>query len=201
MRRWLRRLLVLACVIYGPLIYLHLTTDIRTGAEAEPAQAAIVFGAVVRGGQISALHAERLDTARALLERGTVSLIVVSNAERAAEAMRAYLTANGVPDAAIQIDGTALATPDSCLREFQRPTRRRVILISQRYHLPRIALQCAGYRLEAQFIAAERGRANPEIGLAQRLWIRLRRHTREALLVWSEMLGLYRTLSSWKEGR
>ena len=201
MRRWSFRLLVLACVVYGPLLYLRLTTPIVTPEEARPADAAIVFGAVVREGRISALHAERLDAAISLFQNDVVKSITVSNAQRAAETMRDYLLEHHIPPSAIQLDGAAIATPDTCLAEFQRPTRRPVILISQRYHLPRIALQCAGYRLEAQFITAERGRANPEIGLAQRLWIRLRRHTREALLVWSEMLGLYRTLSSWKEGR
>ena len=201
MRRWARRLLVLALVVYGPLIYLHLTTPVLTPNQAEPADAALVFGAVVRQGRISALHAERLDTAADLLDAGKTDKIVVSNAQRAAEVMAEYLVASGIPRSRIQIDGEAIATPDTCLREFQRPAKRPVILISQRYHLPRIALQCGGFKLDVQYVAADRDRSSEESGVLRVSAIRAWRHTREALLIWSELLGLYRTLSSWKEGR
>ena len=200
MRRWSFRLLVLACVVYGPLLYLRLTTPIVAPEEARPADAAIVFGAVVREGRISALHAERLDAAISLFQNDVVKSITVSNAQRAAETMRDYLLEHHVPPSAIQIDGAAIATPDTCLAEFQRPTRRPVILISQRYHLPRIALQCSGFQLDAQYVAADRERSLTTTNVLNTLVIRARRHTREALLIWSEYLGFYRSLSAWKEG-
>ena len=200
MKHWARRLLVLVLVVYGPLLYLRITTLVVPPEEARPAETAIVLGAVVREGRISDLHAERLDAAIRLYQNERVRTITVSNAQRAAETMRDYLVANMIPSQAIEIDGEAIATPDTCLAEFQRPGKRPVILISQRYHLPRVALQCADYRLDAQFVAADQDRPLAVSGVMQTLAIRLWRQTREALLIWSEYLGFYRTLSAWKEG-
>ena len=76
-----------------------------------------------------------------------------------------------------------------------------MIFISQRFHLPRIAQQCAGFQLDAQFLVADRDRPLQARTAVQTLVIRFWRHSREALLIWSEILGLYRTLSAWKETR
>ena len=69
MKRFARMIAVLALIIYGPLIYQRVTTPMLSAVQAKQADAVLVFGALVRNGQISALHAERLDTSKALLER------------------------------------------------------------------------------------------------------------------------------------
>lgn len=195
MKRLLRILIVLALGLYGPLLYLRATTPIVTTETAEPAAAVLVFGALVRQGQISALHAERLDSAADLLRRGAVDRIVVSNAARASEVMRDYLIDNGVPETAIDVDPNAPATPDTCVNEAARPSPRSVILLSQSFHLPRIAYQCANVGLTGQYLAAASTAARDGTGTLRTLWIRTWRHTREALLIWTEILGVYRTLS------
>ncbi|MEM7058719.1 MAG: YdcF family protein [Pseudomonadota bacterium] len=195
MRRFFRAVIVIAVVVYGPLLYLRATTEITTADETESAQAVLVFGALVRQGQISALHAERLDTAADLLRRGMVQKIVVSNAARAAEVMRDYLVENGVEPSAIELDPNAPATPDTCVTELGRATPRPVMLLSQSFHLPRISYQCANLGLTGQYVAAASAGGPSEIGTLRTLWIRAWRHTREALLIWAEMLGVYRTLS------
>ena len=195
MKRLLRLIIILVLVIYGPLLYQRLTTPIVSADDAEPADVVLVFGALVRNGNISALHAERLDTAKALLDQGKVQTIVVSNAARAAEFMRDYLVSEGVPATAIEVDPTAPATPDTCVAEIARPVPRDVIMLSQSFHLPRIALQCSNLGLSGQYVAATASKQADQTGTLRTLWIRAWRHSREALLTWSEILGVYRMLN------
>lgn len=195
MKRLLKYAIVIAVIVYGPLVYLRATTPLTPAEQAMPADAVLVFGALVRSGQISALHAERLDTAAQLLEDGKVETIVVSNAARAADIMQDYLLRADVQAHAIEIDPKAPATPDTCANELARENPRDVILLSQSFHLPRIALQCGNLGLTGQYVVATASTDAPNIGTLRKLWIRGWRHTREALLIWTEMLGLYRTLS------
>ncbi len=177
-------------VFFAPALWLRWTTPVLTPDQAAPAEAALVFGARVRGGTISPLHRERLETARALWASGTVSRVVVSNAPAAARAMQGYLLSRGIPPEAIELDGTAISTLDTCRAEAARPGSRRVILISQRFHLPRIGLHCARYDLDTQFVMAD----SPDRAVAP-LWTRIRvrsaRALRETALIWGVLLGLY----------
>ncbi|WP_108259997.1 YdcF family protein [Mangrovicoccus ximenensis] len=181
-------------VVYGPLVWLWLTVPIASVETARPADAALIFGALVRDGSISPLHAERLDTGIALLDAGKSGVIVVSNAQRAAAIMKDYLLERGVPDAAVEVDGEALSTPDTCVSEAARAGARRVQLVSQAYHLPRIALQCRRLGVRGQYVAAIRKEGDEGTSLWTKIRVRSSRHTREALLVWAELLGQYREL-------
>ena len=187
------RLTVLAAVFLAPLAVLSSKTEIRRIAEAAEAEAALIFGALVRGGQISPLHAERLDTAVALFEAGKVEKLVVSNAPRAAAIMAEYLRDRGIPDNAIEIDANALKTPHTCANEVELHAPRSVILISQRFHLPRIAYQCRKLGLTGQYVEANQ--PHEEISSARSplkvLRIRTTRHLREAVLVWASLIGAY----------
>ncbi len=186
--------LALTAVVFAPLVLARLNYPAPDIEEIAPADAALVFGALVRGGVISPLHAERLAAARALLEDGKVSRIVVSNAPQAAQEMAVHLVKAGVPAQLIEIDGTAIKTPDTCKAELARPKTRRVVFVSQSFHLPRISVHCARLGLLGQGLAAEAfgvpdGEALPLWRVAQ---IRIRRHLREAVLLWSVILGVYR---------
>lgn len=181
--------------VFAPLAWLWLTVPIVSPEAARPAEAALIFGALVRDAQISPLHAERLDTGAWLLEAGRAEVIVVSNAARAAAIMEDYLLDRGVSRQRIEIDATALSTPDTCVAEAARAAPRSLLLVSQAYHLPRIALQCRRLGVTGQYVAATR---SPGVGRQEgpilTAWVRARRHTREALLVWAELLGAYREL-------
>lgn len=196
MMRWLFRLLPVAGVaFFTPLLWLWLTVPIVPYQMAKPADAALIFGALVRSGDVSPLHSERLDTGVMLWRDGVVETLVASNAARAAGIMKTYLEEQGVPATAIEVDGLALATPDTCVAEAARDEARQVIMVSQAFHLPRIALQCRRLGVTGQYIEATR--ANPTAE-APSIWtiIRVRglRYTREATLIWAELLGQYRRL-------
>lgn len=191
--RALMGLSVIGLLAAGPLAILIEETDIRTPEAARPADAALVFGALVRESQISPLHAERLDAAAQLFIDGKIQRIVVSNAPRAAAVMSDYLVERGVPEQAIEVDPHAIKTPHTCANELDRGQPRDVILISQRFHLPRIAYQCRKLGLEGQYVAADQPR--DEISSARAplsvLRIRAARYVREAALVWASLLEAY----------
>ncbi|MEM7211903.1 MAG: YdcF family protein [Pseudomonadota bacterium] len=187
------RLIALAAVFLAPLAVVSGNTEILRVEQSAPADAALIFGALVRGGQISPLHAERLDTAVSLFNAGKVEKLVVSNAARAAAIMAEYLRDRGIPDNAIEIDPNALKTPHTCANEIEYQERRTVILISQRFHLPRIAYQCRKLGLTGQYVEANQ--PHDEISSARSplkvMRIRTTRYLREAVLVWASLIGAY----------
>ena len=187
------RLLLLAAVFVTPLTVLTAHTAIIPVDRSGRADAALIFGALVRGGQISPLHAERLDAGVALFNAGKVQKLVVSNAPKAAAIMAEYLRDRGVPDNAIEIDPNALKTPHTCANEVDRRGDRSVILISQRFHLPRIAYQCRKLGLAGQYVEADQ--PHEEVSSARApvavMHIRARRYLREAALVWVSLVGAY----------
>ncbi len=191
--RLVMRLGLLVVVFLAPLTILTAQTAIQRVDETEPADAARIFGALVRSGQISPLHAERLDTGVAPFKAGRVDKLVVSNAPKAAAIMAEYLRDQGIPDTAIEIDTNALKTPHTCANEIDVDGRRSVILISQRFHLPRIAYQCRKLGLTGQYVEADQ--PHEEITSARAplavMQVRARRYLREAVLVWASLVGAY----------
>jgi vancomycin permeability regulator SanA len=157
---------------------------------ATQADVALIFGAVVRKQVISPLHQERLDAGITLLNTGTVQRLVVSNTPLAASAMQSYLLSKGVLATAIEMDTQAERTPDTCAFEARRAKPRRVILVSQRFHLPRLALQCREFALNPQYVMADSLTRAPS-SIATKLRVRGMRFVRETTLIWGALLGLY----------
>lgn len=134
----------------------------QVGGEA----AAVVFGAGLRrdGGPTRVL-ADRVATAAALHTQGLASQLLLSGSVRAGydepEAMRGYARALGVPEAAIQLDQGGTRTIETC-RNAKALGFSTVLLVSQRYHLPRALATCAGLGLEAYGVAADLRRYRSE---------------------------------------
>jgi len=190
MRRLLGILIFAGLVLAGPWIWQTLTTPIVTPGNARPADAALIFGAVVRRGDVSPLHRERLDAGLALWRGKQVKTLVVSNAPSAARTMRDYLLTAGVPAGAIELDSQAIRTPNTCQAEAARTVKRKVMFVSQKFHLPRIALHCAKYDLNAQFVAADKA-DRADLGTWTTVRVRTYRWLREAALIWGILLNIY----------
>lgn len=183
-------IVMLAALVFAPLIYLVVTTPVVGIESVRPSDAALIFGALVSDGTISPLHEERLKAGQILLEKQIVGVVVVSNSLRAANIMEQYLLNQGVAQHQIEIDGNADKTPDTCRNELSSDMKRSVIMISQRFHLPRLALQCANIGITGQYLAADRiPRHSP--GLWTKIRVRTYRYSREAVLIWAEILGIY----------
>ena len=174
----------------APNLWMRVVTPTTNAPMASSADAAIIFGAIVRSGKISPLHAERLQTGIDLLELRKVEKLVVSNAPEASRVMKAYLIDQGVAEEQIEVDPTAIRTPDSCAFEAANGNRRSVLLISQKFHLPRIAQHCAPYDFPRGYVYADSPNRAP-MPWHRIATIRAQRFLRECALSWSVLLKLY----------
>jgi len=123
------------------------TTDYR-----RPADAIVVFGANVNAdGTASIVLADRVSTATELYREGLAPTIVMTDGvepsgDDEAMVMRDLAVSQGVPKDAIVLDDhadTTLASVDNTTNLFVEHGIRRVLAVSQFYHLPRIKLAYA----------------------------------------------------------
>jgi uncharacterized SAM-binding protein YcdF (DUF218 family) len=114
-----------------------------------PADAVVVLGAkAYADGTPSVPLADRVRTACELYHDGLASTLIFSGgpgdgAIHEPESMRRYALAQGVPDGAIILDPAGLntqATVDNSLEILRTIGARRVMVVSNFYHLPRIKM-------------------------------------------------------------
>lgn len=157
--------------------------------------AVIIFGTLVDNrGTISPLLRERLEAGIQILEKGRARKIVVSNMKSASDVMAGYLYSRGIKPELVEIDPEADNTPDTCRFERKHHRGRRIILVSQGFHLPRVSYQCRKAGITGTAFPAESiditDRSTGHI--AEIIYIRCSRYIREAGLTWLAVLNIYR---------
>lgn len=132
--------------------HLYADTDLDS---VPPAPVALVLGAqVYPSGTPSRFLAGRLDLAKRLLDAGVVRVVLVSGDNMAREynepdAMRRYLVDAGVPQDKVVADYAGFDTYDSCVRALKIFGVRRLVVVTQDYHLPRAVATCRAIGLDA----------------------------------------------------
>lgn len=149
-------LLALAPVTW---VYASATPRVRSLADVPEAPVAMVFGAGLRDGEPSPYLAHRLDAAVGLYRAGKVKVVLVTGDNSRADydepdAMRAYLTARGVPDSRVVSDFAGFDTWDSCTRAVRVFGVRKAVLISQGFHIRRALALCGAAGIEAYGVGA-----------------------------------------------
>ena len=142
------------------------TTDYR-----RPADAAVVFGArVYASGIPSQVLQDRIDTAVELYKAGLVPILVMSGGDGAdgfneAVVMRQSAIAEGVPAAAVVVDGSGVSTEATVANVAALIAGGQVALphgtliaVSQAYHLPRVQLAFASSGVDVLTVPAYDGR-------------------------------------------
>jgi len=157
--------------------------------------AVVVLGAAQYDGRPSPQFAARLDHALLLWQRGLADSIVVTGGKQAgdrfteAESGREYLVQRGVPVSAIRVETRGASTVASLETVAQELGDRRVVLVSDPYHL-----------LRARLVATEVGLA-ADVSATRTSVIRgvdaLRRSVREALGVMVGRVTGFRQLEAW----
>ncbi|MCJ7823936.1 MAG: YdcF family protein [Anaerolineales bacterium] len=123
---------------------------------------AIVFGAGYwADGALSDILRDRLDAVIELYRSGRVEKLLFSGDNRVIEynepaKMREYALSQGVPDDVIVLDYAGRRTYDTCYRARDIFQVTDVILVTQRYHLPRALLTCDGLDVDAVGYVADR---------------------------------------------
>lgn len=148
---------------YQPSMY-----SLDSALTAMPGQrVAIVYGArVYPSGRLSAMVQDRMDTAIALYESGTVQKLLVSGDNRTHEynepgAMTDYAVARGVPAEAIQPDFGGRRTYDTCYRAKHIFQLNEAVLVTQAFHLPRALFLCDRLGVDAVGVIADRRNYDP----------------------------------------
>ncbi|PZF84382.1 SanA/YdcF family protein [Jiangella anatolica] len=170
-----RRRLTLAAVaaallaIAAPTVWTYTASAGRIlsdPAEAPSRDVTLVLGAGVRAdGTPSRLLAGRLDVAAALYHLGRTRTLLVSGGTAPGgydepAAMRRYLIDAGVPSGAIVEDPLGVDTWASCTRARDEFGLTRLLVVSQRFHLPRSIALCRSIGLDAVGVAHESMDAN-----------------------------------------
>lgn len=148
----------LGCFLLFPLVQVLCfgRTDYR-----RPADAAVVFGArVYADGRLSHAVGDRVRTAVELYRQGWVRELVMSGgpgdgAIHETAAMRAEAIRRGVPAAAIRCDLNGLSTAHTVRNTAGEFAGRRLLAVSEYYHLPRIKLAYARAGLDVFTVPAE----------------------------------------------
>jgi len=134
----------------------------RSGTRVSEADCVLVLGAGLRDdGSPSDVLRDRLDEALALYREGRATRIIVSgdhatNAYDEPNAMRAYLEARGVPAPAIFLDHAGFDTYSSMWRAKNVFGAKRVVVVTQRFHLARAVWVARALGMEAEGSAADR---------------------------------------------
>lgn len=162
----------------------------------EPADAIVVLGAPLGpDGQLSAAAEERVRVGALLYKRGVAPVICVVGGHcprghregpAEAEGMARWVRAHGVPEEALRVDRRSTSTWTNALRaaEILLPEgRRRVVLVTQPFHLRRslFYFRRAGFEARGFLIEDSIQYRRPLAGLR---WV-VREYAAWALVLWN----------------
>lgn len=154
-------------LVLGAAIRLSTRSRIVAVEQLPPLPVALVLGAeVYADGVPSRFLRARLDLAAELYRRGLVERLLLSGDGRSrfydeTGGMRDYLVAAGITPAALVLDPAGLDTYASCRRARDVFGVQRLVVVSQRYHLPRALVICQALGLDAWGVGDESARAMP----------------------------------------
>ena len=169
-KKWLLAAVILLLAIVAAVALLNgivvWTTagQIVSEAEAETfdADCALVLGAgLKKNGEPGNTLTDRLETAIALYESGAAKKLVMSGDHGRqgydeANLMKQYAVERGVPSSDVFMDHAGFSTYESVYRAEAIFLARRVIIVTQAYHLPRALFIANGLGLDAVGVAADR---------------------------------------------
>jgi SanA protein len=189
----------LLILFWLPFFFIKLTTQskiINSISQLPTSDAIIIFGANVTPQKTpTPILQERLDAGKTIFDANKGNKLVVSNAKLGADIMAQYLTEQNISPELIEIDPQADKTTDTCKYEKQQyPNARKIIFVSQGYHLPRIIYQCQKIGVDGIGFPAENIESidRSQYSLFTRLSIRTQRYAREAWLDWLAVLNIYK---------
>ena len=172
MKKWKKLLLALLflgvlglCLIFGVSAYVkaHTAAHIFSETEAKTmdADCILVLGCGIRpDGTPSRMLADRLEKGVALYEAGASDRLLMSGDHGRKEydevnLMKNYAVERGIPSAAVFMDHAGFSTYDSMYRARDVFQAKKVLIVTQAYHLPRALYTAERLGLEAYGVAAQ----------------------------------------------
>ena len=158
----------------------------------------VLFGAAVRpDGTLSEAAWQRAEATLRLYRAGIAGPILVSGTGAANDEVRRmadHLRAGGVPTDQITEDPWGVDSGDTC-RHAASQGWPEAILVTQRYHLPRVMKLCADAGLRPWGFDAAAAPLDATPSLWTKATVRAGRALRESGLLWLHLLGVYGRLS------
>ena len=155
----------LVFVIVNVLFIMSSTSSYRYAhiEELPHAQAAVVLGALIMpDGTLSPVLQDRVDMAVRLYKAGIVGNILVTGdnsslAYNEVNPVRLYLLAQDIPDKDIFLDHAGFNTYSSMYRARDIFLTKKIIVVSQSFHVPRAVYIARALGIEAYGIDADQG--------------------------------------------
>ena len=141
--------------------------NIRVISSDDGYNTAVVFGAKVhKGGTLSHMLQDRMDTAIALYKNGSVKILLLSGDGSGkwseVEYMKKYAVENGVAEEDIILDGEGFSTIETVRRAKDVFSVEKCVLVTQKYHLYRaiysaekLGMDVAGARADVRTYAGQ----------------------------------------------
>lgn len=155
---------VMALLVALVYLIIRLGTDsyITKNEEKLPhVRTAIVLGAgVLKGGELSEILKDRMDTTVGLYEKGLIDVILVTGDDGSSlynevNPSRDYLMSKNVPSEAIFLDHAGFDTYSSMYRAREVFLVNKAIIVTQSFHLPRAVFIARKLGIEAYGIPSD----------------------------------------------
>ncbi|MCA9385392.1 YdcF family protein [Candidatus Dojkabacteria bacterium] len=153
--------ILIICTVWWSSFQSQYAKKILTSSEeVEHTKVALVLGTSVQNRKPSYLLSKRIEKSVELYQVGAVEKILMSGDNRTEEynepqVMSAAAVVLGVPESDIQPDFAGRSTYESCQRAKEIFDLDEVIIVSQRFHLPRALYLCDKFGVEAVGYVAE----------------------------------------------
>lgn len=134
--------------------------DIGTVSAEDGYRTALVLGAKVhKGGRLSDMLRDRMETAIALYHAGAVDTLLLSGDGRGewseVKHMKLYAIEKGVPEEAILEDPEGFSTYESVFRAKTLYGQDKLVIVTQKYHLYRAIYIAEDLGIEAAGVSAD----------------------------------------------
>lgn len=156
-------LAVLSCILLLTVNFIVIgktAGDIdRFSAENEPMTALVLGAKVHKGGRLSDMLRDRMETAIALYHAGTVDALLLSGDGRGewseVKYMKLYAMEKGVPEDAILEDPEGFSTYESMSRAKELYHLDSLVIVTQKYHLYRAIYIAEDLDMDAKGASAD----------------------------------------------
>ncbi|MBP7902033.1 MAG: YdcF family protein [Spirochaetes bacterium] len=157
----------------------------------------VLFGArVYSNGNLSPVVRQRADASCLLFQKRKVPVLVSGNGKHEVDSISKYLISKNIPSEFIRKDYSGCDTHDTMLT-LEKDGFRKIIAVSQGFHLYRIIDMADDHGLDVSGFAAEKVLPHEEkIPLSDKLIVRVQRRFRNAALFWLYRMKLYDSVSA-----
>lgn len=154
-------ILIIFFLIIAGIVHWSYYDRIVTADKIEQPNIGLVFGAGLKAqGKPGAVLEDRILTAIELYQSDKIGKLIMSGDNSSAnhnevQAMRQFAEDQGLPGEAILFDDSGLSTYDSCFRVREIFGLNKIVLITQKYHLPRALYICNKLGINAFGVSAK----------------------------------------------